>query len=278
MRAASALVSTAEAVEADYAVPITNKRISVTPMALVTEPSRATRVVEAAVTLDRAAGELGVDYIGGFSALVEKAMTSGDRALVDSIPEALAVTKRRLLVGERGDHARRHQRRRRAGHGARDQGPGRAHRARGRHRLRQAVHVRQHPRRQSVRRRRHARPGRGRVRDQRRLLGPGRGAVGVEAAARVGRADEPVDDRRHHQAHGVQGHARRRADRPRGRAPARCRRARWQWRRRAARALRHRRSVAGAHAGGRRFGGGDPRGDGPGARRRARHRRGARRC
>jgi len=94
MRAASALVSTAEAVEADYAVPITNKRISVTPMALVTEPSRASRVVEAAVTLDRAAGELGVDYIGGFSALVEKAMTSGDRALVDSIPEALAVTKR----------------------------------------------------------------------------------------------------------------------------------------------------------------------------------------
>jgi len=94
MRAASALVSTAEAVEADYAVPITNKRISVTPMALVTEPSRATRVVEAAVTLDRAAAELGVDYIGGFSALVEKAMTAGDRALVDSIPEALAVTKR----------------------------------------------------------------------------------------------------------------------------------------------------------------------------------------
>ncbi len=94
MRSASALVSTAQAVEADYAVPITNKRISVTPMALVTEPSRATRVVEAAVTLDRAASELGVDYIGGFSALVEKAMTAGDRALVDSIPEALAVTKR----------------------------------------------------------------------------------------------------------------------------------------------------------------------------------------
>jgi uncharacterized protein (UPF0210 family) len=94
MRSASALVSTAQAVEADYAVPITNKRISVTPMALVTEPSRATRVVEAAVTLDRAAGELGVDYIGGFSALVEKGMTSGDRALVNSIAESLAVTKR----------------------------------------------------------------------------------------------------------------------------------------------------------------------------------------
>jgi uncharacterized protein len=94
MRSASALVATAQAVEADYAVPITNKRISVTPMAMVTEPSRATRVVEAAVALDRAAGELGVDYIGGFSALVEKGMTAGDRALIDSIPEALATTKR----------------------------------------------------------------------------------------------------------------------------------------------------------------------------------------
>jgi uncharacterized protein (UPF0210 family) len=94
MRSASTLVATAQAVEADYAVPITNKRISVTPMALVTEPSRAPRVVEAAVSLDRAAGELGVDYIGGFSALVEKGMTAGDRALVESIPEALAVTRR----------------------------------------------------------------------------------------------------------------------------------------------------------------------------------------
>ena len=94
MRAAASLVATAKSVEADYAVPITNKRVSVTPMALVTEPSRAPRVVEAAVTLDRAAGELGVDYIGGFSALVEKGMTAGDRALVESIPEALASTRR----------------------------------------------------------------------------------------------------------------------------------------------------------------------------------------
>jgi hypothetical protein len=94
MRTAASLVATARSVEADYAVPITNKRVSVTPMALVTEASRATRVVEAAATLDRAAGELGVDYIGGFSALVEKAMTAGDRALLDSIPEALAVTRR----------------------------------------------------------------------------------------------------------------------------------------------------------------------------------------
>lgn len=94
MRTAASLVATARSVEADYAVPITNKRVSVTPMALVTQGSRATRVVEAAATLDRAAGELGVDYIGGFSALVEKAMTAGDRALLDSIPEALATTRR----------------------------------------------------------------------------------------------------------------------------------------------------------------------------------------
>jgi len=94
MRTAASLVATAQSVEADYAVPITNKRISVTPMALVTESSRAPRVVEAAQVLDRAAGELGVDYIGGFSALVEKAMTAGDRALLDSIPEALATTGR----------------------------------------------------------------------------------------------------------------------------------------------------------------------------------------
>ena len=80
--------------QADFAVPITTTRLSVTPLALVTEASRASRVVPAALALDRAAGELGVDYIGGFSALVEKGMTPGDRALIDSIPEALATTTR----------------------------------------------------------------------------------------------------------------------------------------------------------------------------------------
>ena len=63
-------------------------------MALVTEASRAPRIVPAALALDRAARELGVDYVGGFSALVEKGITPGDRALLDSIPEALAETKR----------------------------------------------------------------------------------------------------------------------------------------------------------------------------------------
>jgi uncharacterized protein (UPF0210 family) len=88
------LVPTAAAVEADFAVPITNRRMSVTPLALVVEAARAPRVVPAAAALDRAARELGVDYIGGFSALVEKGMTAGDRALVESIPEALATTEK----------------------------------------------------------------------------------------------------------------------------------------------------------------------------------------
>jgi len=94
MRVAAKLVPTTTAVQADFAVPITTTRLSVTPIALVTEASRAPRVVPAALALDRAAGELGVDYVGGFSALVEKGITPGDRALLDSIPEALAATTR----------------------------------------------------------------------------------------------------------------------------------------------------------------------------------------
>jgi uncharacterized protein len=94
LRLGERLVPTAAAVEADFAVPITNKRISVTPLALVTEACRAPRVVKVAEALDRAAATLGVDYIGGFSALVEKAMTPGDQALIESIPEALATTER----------------------------------------------------------------------------------------------------------------------------------------------------------------------------------------
>jgi len=94
LRLGEKLVPVAAAVEADFAVPITNKRISVTPLALVTEACRAPRVVKVAETLDAVARRLGVDYIGGFSALVEKAMTPGDQALIESIPEALATTER----------------------------------------------------------------------------------------------------------------------------------------------------------------------------------------
>jgi uncharacterized protein (UPF0210 family) len=93
-RTAAKLVETTAAVHADFAVPITTTRLAVTPLALVTEGARAANVAPAAQALERAAAELGVDYIGGFSALVEKGMTPGDRALIDSIPEALAGTTR----------------------------------------------------------------------------------------------------------------------------------------------------------------------------------------
>src|SRR6476619_6985062 len=94
VRCAARLVSTAAEVQAAYGVPITNKRISVTPIALVGEPTRAASYVPLAETLDRAGEELGIDYVAGFSAHVEKGMTPGDAVLLDSIPEALSCTKR----------------------------------------------------------------------------------------------------------------------------------------------------------------------------------------
>ncbi len=91
---AQGLVCTCEKVEQEFGVPITNKRLSVTPAALVAEASGADSFVPVAQAMDGAATEVGVDYIGGFSALVEKGMTRGDRVLINSIPEALAATSR----------------------------------------------------------------------------------------------------------------------------------------------------------------------------------------
>ncbi len=94
LRTAERLVPTIEEIEAEFAVPITNKRMSVTPAALVAEASGAESYVPLARAMDDAAAEVGVDYIGGFSALVEKGMTGGDRVLIESIPQALASTAR----------------------------------------------------------------------------------------------------------------------------------------------------------------------------------------
>lgn len=93
-RCAERLVPVAQEVSAAYGVPIVNKRISVTPIALVAEPSGAASYVPLAQTLDRAASQLGIDYIAGFSALVEKGITTGDAVLLDSIAEALSTTLR----------------------------------------------------------------------------------------------------------------------------------------------------------------------------------------
>ena len=89
---AERLVPVAEAIERELGIPIVNKRISVTPIAIVAESSEAEDCVCFAETMDRAAKDCGVDFIGGFSALVQKGFTRGDRKLVASIPEALATT------------------------------------------------------------------------------------------------------------------------------------------------------------------------------------------
>ncbi len=91
-RSAQNLVSTGQRIEKELGIPIINKRISVTPMALVAGASRTEDFVPFAVAMDRAAKECGVNFIGGFSALVQKGMTSGDRRLIAAIPEALATT------------------------------------------------------------------------------------------------------------------------------------------------------------------------------------------
>src|SRR5436309_1360861 len=83
--AAARLTEVAGQVQAAFGVPITNKRISVTPIALIGEPTGAASYVPLAQALDRAADALGIDYIAGFSALVEKGMTPGDAVLIDSI-------------------------------------------------------------------------------------------------------------------------------------------------------------------------------------------------
>ena len=90
------LVSTGEDIEREYGIPIVNKRISVTPAALVGGAAcrRPEDFVVLARTLDRAAMETGVNFLGGYSALVAKGMTTADRLLIESIPEALAETGR----------------------------------------------------------------------------------------------------------------------------------------------------------------------------------------
>ena len=85
------LVTTGEQIEKKYGIPIVNKRISVTPIAMLVAVSGGDPV-KYAKTLDRAAKDVGVNFIGGFSALVEKGYTKGDRTLIQSIPQALATT------------------------------------------------------------------------------------------------------------------------------------------------------------------------------------------
>lgn len=88
------LVKTGEFIEKKYGIPIVNKRISVTPISLIAESCDTDDYVKYALALDRAAETTGVNFIGGYSALLHKGYTKGDSNLVRSIPEALSVTER----------------------------------------------------------------------------------------------------------------------------------------------------------------------------------------
>jgi len=94
LRTAGSLVKTGCDIETEYGVPIINKRISVTPIALVAASCEEEDFTPFAKTLDSAAKELGVDFIGGFSALVQKGLTTGDKRLINSLPAALSRTDR----------------------------------------------------------------------------------------------------------------------------------------------------------------------------------------
>ena len=91
-RCAKDLVKTGEAIEKELGIPIVNKRISITPAAIILAGCKDKDAVKLAKTLEKAAVACGVNFLGGFSALVQKGFSVGDRELIEAIPEALAVT------------------------------------------------------------------------------------------------------------------------------------------------------------------------------------------
>jgi uncharacterized protein len=91
---AERLVAVCDQVGEKYGIPIVNKRVSVSPIAVAAAPFSSEQMVAVAQSLDRAAGTVNVDFIGGFSALVEKGIAAGDRALIDALPHALSGTER----------------------------------------------------------------------------------------------------------------------------------------------------------------------------------------
>lgn len=93
-RYAKDLVKTGEDITREYGIPIINKRIAVTPISMVAAVCQTQKILKFAKALDKAADTLGVNFIGGYSALVEKGFSAGDYALIESIPEALSVTEK----------------------------------------------------------------------------------------------------------------------------------------------------------------------------------------
>ena len=88
------LVKTGQDIEEEYGIPIINKRVSVTPIGMIAAPCKKSDITKFALALDKAADTLGINFIGGYSALVQKGFASGDMELIKSIPQALATTER----------------------------------------------------------------------------------------------------------------------------------------------------------------------------------------
>ncbi|MBO7218120.1 MAG: DUF711 family protein, partial [Clostridia bacterium] len=93
VRTAKNLVPVCEQIETELGIPIINKRISVTPIGIVASPCKEQNPVKFALTLEKAAMEVGVNFIGGYSALVEKGFAGADRALIESIPEGTPLSE-----------------------------------------------------------------------------------------------------------------------------------------------------------------------------------------
>ena len=93
-RFAENLVKTCDKVGEKYGIPVVNKRIAVSPMSALAGPFSSDEMVKVAMVLDRAGREVGVDFVGGFGALVEKGFSNGDLSLINAIPQALAETSR----------------------------------------------------------------------------------------------------------------------------------------------------------------------------------------
>lgn len=94
VKCASQLVKVGDDIEKEYGIPIINKRVSITPVAIVADGLSIDDMVTVGHYLDRAATEVGVNFLGGFSALVHKGFSNGDLALIEAIPETLATTER----------------------------------------------------------------------------------------------------------------------------------------------------------------------------------------
>ncbi|HFG9506793.1 TPA: PFL family protein [Clostridioides difficile] len=94
MSSAKDLVKVGKDIEREFGIPIVNKRVSVTPISIIAGATDENDYVKFAQTLDKAAEDLGIDFIGGFSALVQKGYTKGDKILIKSIPKVLASTNK----------------------------------------------------------------------------------------------------------------------------------------------------------------------------------------